>query len=292
MPLSGLDADAVIRLVPGAGAATARALHERTGGNPFFLRELGRLLAERGMPAGDGAELPALVPDRVREVVGRRLAPLEPATREVLAIAGVVARPFTIAGVARVGRMDREAVAHALQPALAGRIVEPRPDAPGRYGFAHAIVRDAVYDDLTPAVRGKLHAAVAALLEESLAAGGDATAAEAARHALAAARCGADPALAWSLSLDAAREAAGGPGAHRGRRALRGRAGGARAGRGGVAGPAARGVARARGRALRGRRHRDRAAALPHRRLGRPPPRRGRRPGPRRGRLLRGPGLR
>jgi hypothetical protein len=209
LPLGGLDADAVLQLVPGAGAATARALHERTGGNPFFVRELGRLLAERGMPAGEGAELPALVPDRVREVVGRRLAPLEPATREVLAIAGVVARPFTIAGVARVGKLDREAVAHALEPAIAGRIVEARADAPGRYGFAHAIVRDAVYDDLAPAVRGKLHAALAALLEESRAAGGDATAAEAARHALAAARCGADPAPAWSLSLDAAREAAG-----------------------------------------------------------------------------------
>ena len=208
LPLGGLDAGAVARLVPGAGAHVAQTLYERTGGNPFFLRELGRLLAERGMPAGDGAELPALVPDRVREVVGRRLAPLEPATRDVLAIAGVVARPFTIAGVARVGRMDREAVALALEPALAGRIVEPRADAPGRYGFAHAIVRDAVYDDLAPAVRGKLHAAVAALLEESRAAGGDATAAEAARHALAAARCGADPAPAWPLSLEAAREAA------------------------------------------------------------------------------------
>jgi hypothetical protein len=208
MTLAGLDATAASRLLPAAGPETAAALQARTGGNPFFLRELGRLLAERGMPAGDGAELPALVPDRVREVVGRRLAPLAPATREVLAIAGVVARPFTIAGVARVGRMEREAVAVALEPALAGRIVEPRADAPGRYGFAHAIVRDAVYDELAPAVRARLHASVAALLEESLAAGGDATAAEAARHALAAARCGGDPCPAWGLSREAAREAA------------------------------------------------------------------------------------
>ena len=207
--LGGLDAAAAGRLLPAAGPETAAALQARTGGNPFFLRELGRLLAERGVPAGDGAELPALVPDRVREVVGRRLAPLAPATREVLAIAGVVARPFTIAGVARVGRMEREAVALALEPALAGRIVEPRADAPGRYGFAHAIVRDAVYDELAPAVRARLHASVAALLEESLTAGGEATAAEAARHALAAARCGGDPAPAWGLSREAAREAAG-----------------------------------------------------------------------------------
>ena len=161
-----------------------------------------------GSSGGDGVELPALVPERVREVVGRRLEPLDPATREVLAIAGVAGRPFTIAGVARVGGLGRESVAVALEPALAGRLVEPRADAPGRFGFAHAIVRDAVYDELTPALRAKLHAAFAAVLQESLEAGGEATAAEAAHHALAGARCGADPQAAWALSLEAAREAA------------------------------------------------------------------------------------
>jgi hypothetical protein len=207
--LHGLPEAAVARfLPPGASAGAVRALHERTDGNPFFLRELVRLLAERGALGGDGAELPALVPDRVREVVGRRLEPLGTETREVLAIAGVVGRPFTIAGVARVGGLGRESVAHALEPALAGRLVEPRADTPGRFGFAHAIVRDAVYDELTPALRARLHAAVAAVLRESLEAGGDATAAEAAHHALAAARCGADPRPAWDLSLEAAQEAA------------------------------------------------------------------------------------
>ena len=209
--LHGLPEDAVRRFLP-AGAqvapAAVHALHERTAGNPFFLRELVQMLAERGELAGDGATLPALVPERVREVVGRRLEPLDPATREVLAIAGVVGRPFTIAAVARVGGLDRENVAVALEPALAGRLVEARLDAPGRFGFAHAIVRDAVYDELTPALRARLHTSVAALLQESLEAGGEATAAEAAHHALAAARCGADPQPAWALSLEAAREAA------------------------------------------------------------------------------------
>ena len=151
--LHGLPEASIERFLPPRteiAPATVRALHERTAGNPFFLRELVRMLAERGELAGDDAELPALVPDRVREVVGRRLEPLDPATREVLAIAGVVGRPFTIAGVARVGGLGRESVAVALEPALAGRLVEPRADAPGRFGFAHAIVRDAVYDELTP----------------------------------------------------------------------------------------------------------------------------------------------
>ena len=212
LALHGLsEADVARFLPPEANVApdALRGLHERTAGNPFFLRELVRLLVERGELGGDGATLPALVPDRVREVVGRRLEPLEPATREVLAIAGVVGRPFTIAAVARVGGLGREDVAQALQPALAGHLVEPRPDAPGRFGFSHAIVRDAVYDELPPAQRARLHASAAAVLQESLEAGGEATAAEAAQHALEAARCGAEPQVAWELSLEAAREAAG-----------------------------------------------------------------------------------
>ncbi len=209
--LRGLSRQAVGDfLPPGTELApdTARTLYDRTAGNPFFLRELVRLLAERGDLGGDGAALALAVPDRVREVVGQRLEPLAPTTREVLAIAGVVGRPFTIAGVARVGALPREAVAQALEPALAGRLVEIRPDAPGRFGFAHAIVRDAVYDDVPTATRARLHGAVAAVLRESLDAGGDATAAEAARHALAAARAGGDPQPAWALSLEAAEEAA------------------------------------------------------------------------------------
>jgi hypothetical protein len=209
--LRGLPETAVASFFPPEAAVGADAVHQlyqRTAGNPFFLRELVRLLAERGELHGDGATLPAVVPERVREVVGRRLERLQPDTREVLAIAGVVGRPFTIAGVARIGSLPRENVAQALQPALTGQLLEARADAPGRYGFAHAIVRDAVYDDLAPALRARLHASVAAVLQESLEAGGEATAAEAARHALAAARSGADPQPAWDLSLEAAREAA------------------------------------------------------------------------------------
>ena len=218
VPLRGLSEKEVARFLPSGatvGPDVVHALHERTAGNPFFLRELVRLLAERGelgddAASGDSGEtLPALVPDRVREVVGRRLEELEPATRDVLAIAGVVGRPVTIARVARIGGLDRETVAEALQPALAGRLVQARPDAPGRFGFAHAIVRDAVYDELPPTLRARLHSAAAQVLRESLEAGGDATAAGAAYHALAAARSGADAQAAWELSLEAAREAAG-----------------------------------------------------------------------------------
>ena len=295
VPLSGLPEAAVARFFPpdaAVGAGALHELHERTAGNPFFLRELVRLLAERGELYGDGATLPVVVPDRVREVVGRRLEPLMPATREVLAIAGVVGRPFTIAGVARIGGLGRESVAQALQPALSGRLLEARPDAPGRFGFAHAIVRDAVYDELPPALRARLHASAAALLQESLEAGGDATAAEAAHHALAAARCGADPQPAWDLSLEAAQRGGGAAGARGGRRPLRRRPGGARAGRRGRRARPPGDVAGVRRGDVRRGRHRRRPRPVPQRRGGRAPQRRRRDPRAGGARLLRGAAVR
>ena len=295
--LRGLAAAAVRRFCPRRRAARrrVRALHERTGGNPFFLRELVRLLAERGELAGDGRTLPRARPGpRAR---GRRppaARRCEPATREVLAIAGVVGRPFTIAGVARVGGLGREEVAQALEPALAGRLVEARADAPGRLrlrprdrarrGLRRAAARACARGCTRPSPR---------CCEESLAAGGEATAAEAAQHALAAARCGARPAgRAGPVARGGAR-GRGAAGARRGGGALRRRARGARAGRGGRAGgaPARRrwrspprrsppATSRPRGAAS------ARVAAAARRRGAR------RRAGARGARLLRGPALR
>ena len=57
VPLQGLPEAEVARFFPAdaaVGSDALRALHERTAGNPFFLRELIRLLAERGELHGDG----------------------------------------------------------------------------------------------------------------------------------------------------------------------------------------------------------------------------------------------
>ena len=268
--LHGLPEAAVVRFLPPDVPSRARARCARcTSGPPATRSSCASscaLLAERDALHGErrGGELPALVPDRVREVVGRRLEPLDPATREVLAIAGVVGRPFTIAGVARVGGLGREvgrpgAGARAGRAARGGRA----PTRPGPFGFAHAIVRDAVYDELPPALRARLHASVAAMLQESLEAGGEATAAEAAYHALSAARSRRRSAARLGPLARGGARGRRAAGARRGRRALRRRAGGARARRRGRRRRAAGDAARARVGLVRRRRHRGGPAALP-----------------------------
>ncbi|HEY7074827.1 MAG TPA: AAA family ATPase [Solirubrobacteraceae bacterium] len=198
--LAGLAAGDVGRLLPdAANEELVAAVHARTGGNPFYVSELVRLLE------AEGRLEPGAVPARVREVVRRRLDRLGPETHGVLEVAAV-AGGFTLAALARAGGSAPALVADALDPALAaGVVVETEP---GRYGFAHAIVRDAVYDGLPARRRGELHGAVLGALEAGRDAGADVSDAELAHHALAAARAGGDPQPAFRAAVAAAREAA------------------------------------------------------------------------------------
>ena len=204
--LGGLGLDEVRRFVPesaGLRDALVRDLHERTGGNPFFVAELARSAAER---AGAGAAATA-VPDSVREVVLQRLLPMPAASRRALDAAAVLGRPFTVVTVARIAGLSREEASAALEPARLARLLTEVAEAPGRLAFAHAIVRDAVRDALPPSRRGPLHAAVVALLRAGAQRGAEVPVAEVAHHALVAAREGEDPQAAYELSIEAAHEA-------------------------------------------------------------------------------------
>src|SRR5262249_13439425 len=116
-----------------------------------------------------------------------------------------VAGRFSIAGLAQINTRDRDEVGAALGSAVAAGLVVA--EEPGRFAFAHAIVRDALYDDLAPARRAQLHGDVARMLGARRDAGADVSATELAHHRLAAARAGADPQPAWDATVEAAREA-------------------------------------------------------------------------------------
>ena len=203
MTLRGLAEEDVRRLLPpGADAqATAAVVHRRTGGNPFFARELVRLLETE---AGGPGRLDA-VPGSVRDVVARRLEALSGEARGVLEAGAALGRPFGIGTVARLAGGSPADAADAVDEAIAAELLVPAPGRPGRHDFAHDIVRDAVYGRLARRRRTRLHAAAAALLREG--GGGDVTAAEVAHHSLLAARGGIGAETAWEDALAAAREA-------------------------------------------------------------------------------------
>ncbi len=171
MLLAGLDEAGVAALVEhreghaldSAGEALARGLHARTGGNPFFVGEFIRLLADTspthrhtdGGREDDGVERLGL-PDGIRDVVARRVARLSDAAQRVLTVASVVGFQFELGlleAVTNAGNPD--GALDAAEEALAAAVVTEI--GTGRYQFAHAIVRDTIYSALSATRRARLH---------------------------------------------------------------------------------------------------------------------------------------
>lgn len=167
--LLGADTDGVL---DARGQSLAHAVHEETQGNPFFVGEILRHVAEAGSAAGgmssgdiDLAQLG--IPDGVREVVSRRLMRLSEDATRVLTVAAVVGPTVTLPLLERIpdAGANPEALLDALDEGVRARVLVESERLRGRYAFAHALVRQAVYSDLTAARRGRLHRQVGEALE-------------------------------------------------------------------------------------------------------------------------------
>jgi len=176
--LLGLDEGGVVQYLEGAtGQALgdeefllARAIYGETQGNPFFVREVLRHLAESGAVEQRGkvwaARLPVDemgIPEGVREVVGRRVARLSDRTQQVLRTAAVAGAEFEVSVLQAAGGLDEDAVVSALEEATTARLVAEASG--GRYRFAHALVRHTLYDGISTARRASMHRRVAESIE-------------------------------------------------------------------------------------------------------------------------------
>ncbi|MEA2196018.1 MAG: hypothetical protein QOJ25_69, partial [Solirubrobacteraceae bacterium] len=147
----------------------ARAVHEETQGNPFFVGEIIRHVAEAVIePATGDVDLAQLgIPDGVREVVSRRLMRLSEDATRVLTVAAVVGPTVTLPLLERIpdAGATPDALLDALDEGVRARVLVESERLGGRYAFAHALVRQAVYADLTAARRGRLHRQIGEALE-------------------------------------------------------------------------------------------------------------------------------
>ena len=150
--------------VPAVLARTVAVdLHDRTGGNAYFVRELVQTLSALG-PAGfvhpDGR-----MPPSVQDAVEARLSTLGPgarATVERAAVIGDVVDADLL--VATGGTEPEEALGH-LDAALDAHLLEPVGDTPTAVRFRHAIAREVVLGAMPSARRAGLHLRVARALE-------------------------------------------------------------------------------------------------------------------------------
>ncbi|MCF7552377.1 BTAD domain-containing putative transcriptional regulator [Pseudonocardia sp. WMMC193] len=137
--------------------ATADALVERTGGNPFFVGEIVSLLDTDGEPSTD-------VPESVRGVILRRVQRLSTDDQTVLRTAAVVGRTFDLDLLREASGLDEAVVDEAVDRATATGMLASEPGAPGRHRFFHALMQQTLLEDIGPARRRRLHGRIAAAL--------------------------------------------------------------------------------------------------------------------------------
>lgn len=158
---------------------TIAVLHETSEGNPLFLHELARVVAQRGDAALRSGPLPAATDDVIRA----HLSVLSDASRRVLEVAAVLGRAHARSAIVLACRralgLEASAVDAALAEGVAAEVILRTGESPPSFAFAHVLLRDGLYEAIEPARRAALHAQIAGVLAEL-----DRPASERAHHVL------------------------------------------------------------------------------------------------------------
>ncbi|MEY2398201.1 MAG: hypothetical protein QOJ00_1375 [Actinomycetota bacterium] len=179
--LSGLGDLDVVELMEKAaghqlentGVSLAHAVHRETDGNPFFVGEVLRHLAESGLIYQDAdghwsaaAQLDrADLPQSVKEVVAARVARLGAQAERVLSIAAVIGQEFDVELLARTSGYAEDDVLDILEAAMSVTLVLEVPGTPDRFVFSHALIQSTLYSDLGPTHQARTHRRVGEALE-------------------------------------------------------------------------------------------------------------------------------
>jgi DNA-binding CsgD family transcriptional regulator len=148
-----------LRAIAGHDLDTAliESIHARSGGNAFFAEEL-------LVTAGDDGK--TALPSTLRDVLVARVADLAESTHEFLRVASAAGQRVDPTLLAAAAGLDEATVYDALRECVGRQILVPDPNAgTERYAFRHALLQEAVYDDLLPGERTRLHSAFARTLE-------------------------------------------------------------------------------------------------------------------------------
>ncbi|MEO8333999.1 MAG: AAA family ATPase [bacterium] len=173
-PLATHDVSTMLHSIFGPqvpfGPAFVNSLHGLTEGNPFFIEEMlkGMVVAGDLARADGGWRARALdnvhVPRTATEAVGRRLAGLSDAARQIASIAAVAGRRFDFGLLQAVTQQDEpELLALVKELVDAQVVIEESAD---RFAFRHALTREAIRARLLARERVALHRAIANALEQ------------------------------------------------------------------------------------------------------------------------------
>ena len=142
--LDGLDERSVGSIVAAEAGSDASsdlvaAVHARTDGNPFFVEELVR-------EARDLASSEQLVvPQSVKDLIGRRLRVMDEVDLRVLETAAVIGIDFDLRALAQAVNCSDADLVDSFDAASRARAIVPTATS-ATYSFSHALVRETVYE--------------------------------------------------------------------------------------------------------------------------------------------------
>jgi class 3 adenylate cyclase/tetratricopeptide (TPR) repeat protein len=180
LPLAPLPDEAVgemLGVLLGVDVSLAPLLafvQERTGGNPFFLEEMVRVLVEDGTLTGGAGSYrltrpvhEVKVPPSVQAVLAARIDRLPSAHKAILQTAAVIGRTFAEPVLANVTGFAPEALQDALLALCAAELLQGVGNPPVvEFRFWHPLTQEVAYHSLLSDRRTRLHAAVAKALVE------------------------------------------------------------------------------------------------------------------------------
>jgi eukaryotic-like serine/threonine-protein kinase len=138
-------------------------LREITEGNLFFLHEVVRQMTSQGHIDGDHAINARRlgVTRGVSDFIKKLAQPLSKDARSALDIAAVIGREFSLEALEAASGKPRDDIVALLDEAVSLELIDEAPGARGRYGFRHALIREALYDALPASTRRRLHRDIA-----------------------------------------------------------------------------------------------------------------------------------
>ncbi len=168
--LTGLEEPDVTRFIDrttdeAPPAPLVSAVYAQTEGNPLFVGEVVRLLVQEGhltaLEPGGRLSIPA----SVRDVIGRRLGHLAEDCADLLCIASVIGHEFDLETLARLADRPARDLLDVLDEAIRARVIAEVPGVPGRLRFAHALIRETLYEATPQSRRIELHDRTGRMLE-------------------------------------------------------------------------------------------------------------------------------
>jgi class 3 adenylate cyclase/tetratricopeptide (TPR) repeat protein len=196
--------DLALRRLPEAGVAAmlqalsgqepptplVQAVYSETEGNPFFVEEVFKHLAEeeklfdeQGRWRSDLSISELEVPRGVRLVIGRRLERVSEECRRILTTAAVIGRGFSFELLEALAGVEADILLDAIDEAERAHLITSAGDGrEARFTFAHELIRQTLLSGLSLPRQQRLHLRVAEAMERVYARALEEQAADLAHH--------------------------------------------------------------------------------------------------------------